>query len=109
MNYYYVRKLYNNFQFPRIAIILISFLFFRTIMFIYLINFLKKGIPILTWSKTYSWEIAVADLVAGITIGLTLIPQCIAYASLAGLGPEVCSTILCKKSSLFGTNKFSMT
>jgi sodium-independent sulfate anion transporter 11 len=31
----------------------------------------------------------VADLVAGVTVGLTLIPQAIAYASLAGLDPQV--------------------
>ncbi|XP_063916375.1 sodium-independent sulfate anion transporter-like isoform X2 [Zophobas morio] len=48
----------------------------------------RRGFPILTWSKGYNVDIAIADLVAGITIGLTLIPQCIAYASLAGLGPE---------------------
>lgn len=49
----------------------------------------KRGFPVLTWSKNYNFDLALADLVAGITIGLTLIPQCIAYASLAGLGPEV--------------------
>lgn len=50
---------------------------------------LKRGFPILIWSKQYNLDVAIADLVAGITIGLTLIPQTIAYASLAGLGPQV--------------------
>ncbi|XP_044252765.1 sodium-independent sulfate anion transporter-like [Tribolium madens] len=57
-------------------------------MFINWPEIVKRGFPVLTWGKNYSLDVAIADLVAGITIGLTLIPQCIAYASLAGLGPE---------------------
>lgn len=45
--------------------------------------------PIIQWSKTYSSEKAIGDLIAGITIALTLIPQSIAYASLAGFEPQV--------------------
>ncbi|XP_026724924.1 sodium-independent sulfate anion transporter-like [Trichoplusia ni] len=44
--------------------------------------------PIIQWSKTYSSEKAIGDLIAGITIALTLIPQSIAYASLAGFEPQ---------------------
>lgn len=29
------------------------------------------------------------DLIAGVTVGLTLIPQAIAYAGIAQLGPQV--------------------
>ncbi|XP_026470655.1 sodium-independent sulfate anion transporter-like, partial [Ctenocephalides felis] len=38
-----------------------------------------------SWLPSYDREAAVSDMIAGITIGLTLIPQSIAYAALAGL------------------------
>lgn len=37
----------------------------------------------------YSSEDAVGDLVAGVTVGLTVIPQALAYAGIAGLDPAV--------------------
>lgn len=37
----------------------------------------------------YTSEDAVGDLVAGITVGLTVIPQALAYAGIAGLDPAV--------------------
>ncbi|XP_063533837.1 sodium-independent sulfate anion transporter-like isoform X1 [Cydia strobilella] len=43
---------------------------------------------ILHWSKSYELGTGVGDLIAGITVALTLIPQSIAYASLAGLEPQ---------------------
>ena len=49
----------------------------------------KKRLPVLNWLPQYRPSAAVADLVAGVTVGLTLIPQAIAYASLAGLHPQV--------------------
>lgn len=45
--------------------------------------------PILQWSKTYSLSSGIGDLIAGITVALTLVPQSIAYASLAGFEPQV--------------------
>lgn len=48
-----------------------------------------KRLPVLNWLPHYRPSAAVADLVAGITVGLTLIPQAIAYASLAGLHAQV--------------------
>lgn len=50
---------------------------------------LYKRIPILSWLPQYNVEYAVCDLVAGFTVGLTVIPQAIAYASVAGLPPQV--------------------
>lgn len=44
--------------------------------------------PIVRWSKTYDLRTAIGDLIAGITVALTLIPQSIAYASLAGFEPQ---------------------
>jgi solute carrier family 26 (sodium-independent sulfate anion transporter), member 11 len=46
---------------------------------------LYKRVPILTWLPTYSTEDAVGDLVAGFTVGLTVIPQALAYAGIAQL------------------------
>ncbi|CAH1996914.1 unnamed protein product [Acanthoscelides obtectus] len=51
-------------------------------------QYLRKVFPFLHWSKQYDLDKAICDLVAGITIGLTLIPQSLAYASLAGLEPQ---------------------
>ncbi|XP_043471039.1 sodium-independent sulfate anion transporter-like [Leptopilina heterotoma] len=53
-----------------------------------LLNIVKKRVPIVNWLPKYSTDDALGDLVAGLTIGLTLIPQAIAYAGLAGLGPQ---------------------
>ncbi|XP_013143122.1 PREDICTED: sodium-independent sulfate anion transporter-like [Papilio polytes] len=44
--------------------------------------------PIVRWSRSYDLRTGIGDLIAGITIALTLIPQSIAYASLAGFEPQ---------------------
>ncbi|XP_011866901.1 PREDICTED: sodium-independent sulfate anion transporter-like isoform X3 [Vollenhovia emeryi] len=49
---------------------------------------IKDRIPILKWLPRYKLTDALGDLVAGFTVGLTLIPQAIAYAGLAGLEPQ---------------------
>lgn len=49
--------------------------------------------PVLGWSRSYDAATAIGDLIAGVTIALTLIPQSIAYASLAGLEAQV--TYIC--------------
>ncbi|GAB0097649.1 sodium-independent sulfate anion transporter [Sergentomyia squamirostris] len=46
---------------------------------------LYKKLPIINWLPKYSADDAVGDLVAGITVGLTVIPQALAYAGIAGL------------------------
>lgn len=46
---------------------------------------LYKRVPVLSWLPKYNAQDAVGDLVAGITVGLTVIPQSLAYANLAGL------------------------
>lgn len=48
-----------------------------------------KRLPILDWSRNYTWQKFAADFIAGITVGLTILPQGLAYASLAGLPPQV--------------------
>ncbi|CAL8130642.1 unnamed protein product [Orchesella dallaii] len=49
---------------------------------------LRKRLPILDWSRDYSWQKFAADCIAGLTVGLTILPQGLAYASLAGLPPQ---------------------
>ena len=66
-------------------------------------NFLRKGcnkklllkrLPILNWLPKYDREQAVSDLIAGLTVGLTVIPQGIAYAILAELPPQVKNIVI---------------
>jgi sodium-independent sulfate anion transporter 11 len=46
---------------------------------------IKRRVYILNWITNYERDDAIADFIAGITLGLTMIPQSIAYAALAGL------------------------
>ena len=48
----------------------------------------KKKFPILSWLPKYNLDCAVSDVIAGVTVGLTVIPQGIAYALVAGLEPQ---------------------
>lgn len=49
---------------------------------------LVRRIPILGWLPKYTLSKGLADVIAGITVGLTVIPQAIAYAGVAGLPPQ---------------------
>ncbi|KAI5643295.1 sulfate permease family domain-containing protein [Phthorimaea operculella] len=49
---------------------------------------IKKRLPILQWLPRYNVNYLIQDIIAGITVGLTAIPQGIAYAVIAGLSPE---------------------
>ena len=48
---------------------------------------IKKIIPILEWLPNYNASLFKGDLIAGVTVGIILIPQGIAYALIAGLPP----------------------
>ncbi len=48
---------------------------------------LKQFFPILTWLPNYKKDYLSNDLFAGITVGIMLIPQGMAYALIAGLPP----------------------
>lgn len=48
---------------------------------------MNKYFPFLTWIKTYNKASFLQDLPAGITVGIILIPQGMAYAMIAGLPP----------------------
>ncbi|CAK9817234.1 Sodium-independent sulfate anion transporter [Anthophora quadrimaculata] len=51
-------------------------------------KFVKKRIPIVAWLPKYNSEQFLNDAIAGITVGLTVMPQGLAYATLAGLEPQ---------------------
>ncbi|XP_061377145.1 sodium-independent sulfate anion transporter-like isoform X3 [Danaus plexippus] len=49
----------------------------------------RRRVPITIWLPQYNLEKLLRDAIAGITVGLTSIPQGIAYAIVAGLPPQV--------------------
>uniref|UniRef100_A0A336MQJ6 CSON004085 protein n=1 Tax=Culicoides sonorensis TaxID=179676 RepID=A0A336MQJ6_CULSO len=49
---------------------------------------LKRRVPIVEWAPKYKPKYLFEDFVAGLTVGLTAIPQGIAYAVVAGLPPQ---------------------
>jgi len=48
---------------------------------------MQQYFPLLEWIKTYNKSLFKTDLTAGITVGVMLIPQGMAYAMIAGLPP----------------------
>ena len=51
---------------------------------------LKQRLPIVDWLPKYKFpQFLVGDGIAGLTVGFTVIPQGIAYATLAGLHVQV--------------------
>lgn len=54
---------------------------------------LEKRIPIVKWLPVYSVSFLLSDILAGLTVGLTAIPQGIAYAVVAGLEPQVLTSL----------------
>ncbi|XP_051175827.1 sodium-independent sulfate anion transporter-like isoform X2 [Leptopilina boulardi] len=69
---------------------------------------LYKRIPILDWLPRYKKDYIISDLVAGLTVGLTVIPQAIAYANVAGLPLQYglySSFMACFVYTIFGSCK----
>lgn len=50
---------------------------------------LYKRVPILNWIQKYSKKDAIGDFIAGLTVGMMIIPQSMAFAGIAGLDPHV--------------------
>jgi SulP family sulfate permease len=48
---------------------------------------LSTYLPILEWLPKYTWQQGRSDLVAGLTAGVLLVPQSIAFATIAGVPP----------------------
>lgn len=53
------------------------------------LQLLKRRIYIVNWIQEYDRTKFLADLIAGFTIGLMIIPQSLAYASLAEVPSQV--------------------
>ncbi|EGW35378.1 uncharacterized protein SPAPADRAFT_133278 [Spathaspora passalidarum NRRL Y-27907] len=51
-------------------------------------NYFVSLFPILKWILHYNGKWLYGDLVAGITVGIVLVPQSMSYAQLAGLAPQ---------------------
>lgn len=69
---------------------------------------MKQYLPFLDWIKNYKKEDFSGDLSAGLTVGVMLIPQGMAYSMLAGLPPIYglyASTIPLIIYALFGTSR----
>lgn len=69
---------------------------------------MKQFIPMLDWIKSYKKQDLTGDLSAGLTVGVMLIPQGMAYSMLAGLPPIYglyASTIPLILYAIFGTSR----
>ncbi|XP_012518529.1 PREDICTED: sodium-independent sulfate anion transporter [Propithecus coquereli] len=48
----------------------------------------QRLLPILAWLPNYSMQWLKMDIIAGLSVGLTVVPQALAYAEVAGLPPQ---------------------
>ncbi|OXA50007.1 Sodium-independent sulfate anion transporter [Folsomia candida] len=48
----------------------------------------KRRLPVIGWIRRYTKKDFISDMIAGVTVGLTVVPQSMAYAAIAGLSPE---------------------
>jgi len=72
------------------------------------LNTLKSFFPFTNWIGEYSKDKAIGDVTAGLTVALTVIPQSLAYANLAGLPVQYglyASFVGCFIYCLMGTSK----
>lgn len=65
---------------------------------------LKAWLPVLSWLPRYKLKWLQMDLLAGLTVGLTTVPQALAYAEVAGLPVQVKSCWVYCEASSFGFN-----
>ncbi|KAI9501437.1 sulfate transporter family-domain-containing protein [Coemansia spiralis] len=71
-------------------------------------TYVKSLFPIFSWIYRYNWTWFVGDLVAGVTVGVVVVPQGMAYAKLAQLSPEFglySSFVGCALYFMFATSK----
>jgi len=69
---------------------------------------IKKLIPILEWLPNYNKSLFKGDFVAGLTVGIFLVPQGIAYALIAGLPPIYglyCALVPQVMYAIFGSSR----
>lgn len=71
-------------------------------------SYLKSLFPCVGWLPRYNWRWLLGDCIAGLTAGLVIIPQAMAYALLATLSPDFglyTSFVGAATYWLFGTSK----
>ncbi|EDO48275.1 predicted protein, partial [Nematostella vectensis] len=71
-------------------------------------KYTKKRFPIAKWLSKYNLHFLQCDLIAGLTVGLMVVPQGLAYALVAGLPPQygLYSAFMgCFVYCVFGTSK----
>jgi sodium-independent sulfate anion transporter 11 len=69
---------------------------------------LKSRVPIVGWLPKYRLNHLQGDIIAGITVGLTVLPQSLAYAKIAELPPQYglyTAFMCCFVYALLGTSK----
>ncbi|OQV16491.1 Sodium-independent sulfate anion transporter [Hypsibius exemplaris] len=69
---------------------------------------LRRKLPITVWLPKYSRTDLLGDVVAGLTVGLTVVPQCLAYAQIADIKLEYglnSAYMGCFIYALLGTSK----
>ncbi|VDC07894.1 unnamed protein product [Peniophora sp. CBMAI 1063] len=52
------------------------------------IHYVKRLFPILTWIGRYNVGWLTGDIIAGLTVGIVLVPQSMSYATIATLSPQ---------------------
>ncbi|KAI8337932.1 sulfate transporter family-domain-containing protein [Chlamydoabsidia padenii] len=50
--------------------------------------YVSSFFPIFQWIHRYNLSWLLQDMIAGITVGIVLVPQCLSYAKIAGLEPQ---------------------
>jgi Sulfate permease family len=71
-------------------------------------EYLLEKIPVYKWLPSYSPSWIVNDLIAGVTIGILLVPQSLAYAKVAGIPGQyglISSWIPTALYTIMGTSK----
>ncbi|KAG8732946.1 hypothetical protein FRC12_019028, partial [Ceratobasidium sp. 428] len=53
-----------------------------------ILGYLSSLFPVLQWVTRYNLGWATGDIIAGLTVGLVLVPQSMSYAKIATLSPE---------------------
>ncbi|KAG1057956.1 hypothetical protein G6F43_000238 [Rhizopus delemar] len=53
-----------------------------------IVNYLTDLLPIIQWIHHYNTSWLIQDMIAGITVGMLIVPQGIAYAKIANLDPQ---------------------
>jgi len=74
----------------------------------HVLPFRERVLPVLRWLPSYDKKLLSKDVAAGLTVGSFTIPESMAYASLAGLPPQMglyTSTISQLMYFLFGTSR----